>query len=127
MTAPILRARRALYKTSLKVTQIANGAFMDYFGQPNIPSRLRPNQWAVDVPSRRAAIPGTGNEIISLTYSKDFARFVARLIDDDDWPKFSNISGSETCLDEIVAIAEKVTGTSLNLEELEWLIVTQHR
>lgn len=89
MTAPILRARKALVATGLETTYVANGVFMDYFGQPNIPSTLRPNIWAVDVPSRRAAIPGTGNDVITLTYSKDFARFVARLIDDENWPNIA--------------------------------------
>jgi len=115
MTAPILRARKALAAAGLETTYVANSVFMDYFGQPNIPSNLRLNLWAVDVSSRRAVIPGTGDDVITMTYSKDFARFVARLIDDDSWPKFSNISGSDTTLNEIVAIAEKITGNLNNI------------
>lgn len=110
MGAPILRAREALVKTGLKTTHFGNGVFMDYFGHPYIPSTLRPFKWAIDVPSRRAAIPGTGDEVVTMTYSKDVARFMARLLDDDEWPKFSRVSGADTCLNEILAIAERVTG-----------------
>lgn len=87
------------------------GLFMDYFGLPNIPSTLRPFKWALDIGSRRAAIPGTGDEPLSMTYSRDVARFVARLVDETEWPKFSSISGSDTCLNEIVRLSETITGT----------------
>ncbi|KAK6207982.1 hypothetical protein QIS74_13063 [Colletotrichum tabaci] len=110
MSGPVLRARETLSKTELKTTRFANGIFMDYFGQPGIPSTLRPFRWAVDVPSRRAAIPGTGEEALTVTYSRDVGRFVARLMDDEEWCEYSNVSGSDTCLNEIVAIAEGLTG-----------------
>ena len=84
---------------------------MDYFGYPNIASYLRPFTWAIDFESRRAAIPGTGNERITLTYSKDVARFVNRLIDEPQWPEYCIVSGSDTTFHEMVAIAERVTGT----------------
>ncbi len=88
---------------------------MDYFGQPHIPSYLRPFKWALDIESRRAVIPGTGNEIISLTYSKDVARVIDRLVDEDVWPQFSIVSGSDTTFNEMVAIAERVTGDKFNV------------
>lgn len=104
-----LRAAEALAKTGLKFTRVANGMFMDYFG-PSIPSHLRPFTWALNVPKRSAVIPGTGNEKFSLTYSKDVARFVDRLVDEAEWPEWSIISGADTCLNELVALAEKITG-----------------
>ncbi|KAH8654236.1 hypothetical protein BGZ61DRAFT_373790 [Ilyonectria robusta] len=114
----------ALEKSGLKYTRFAIGVFMDYFGQPYIPSHLRPFKWALDIESRRAAIPGTGNEVLSMTYSKDVARFVDRLVDEDEWPEVSIVSGSDTTLNEMVAIAERVTGDKFNvtydsLEELK--------
>ncbi|KAK7408893.1 hypothetical protein QQX98_008954 [Neonectria punicea] len=109
LSGPILRAREALSKIGLKTTRVANGMFMDYFGQPNIPGTLRHIKWAIDVAAGRAVIPGTSNEVLFLTYSRDVGRFMARLTDDDEWSGFSNISGADTCLNEIVPIAEKVT------------------
>lgn len=124
MTANTLQTAKALEKSGLKYTRFAIGVFMDYFGQPHIPSHLRPFKWALDIESRRAAIPGTGNEVLSMTYSKDVARFVDRLVDEDEWPEVSIVSGSDTTLNEMVAIAERVTGDKFNvtydsLEELK--------
>lgn len=107
-----LRAAKALAESGLTFTRVANGMFMDYFGLPNIQSHLRPFGWAINVPARSAAIPGTGNEKFSVTYSKDVALFLDRLIDEAEWPEWSIISGADTCLNEIVALAEKLTGKS---------------
>jgi nucleoside-diphosphate-sugar epimerase len=98
--------------------------FMDYMGLPHIPSHLRNFPWAFDFPSRRAVVSGTGNELITMTYSKDLARFVARLVDEDEWSEWSFISGSDVTQNQIVAIAEKAIGDKLavtydTLEELK--------
>ena len=124
MTGPLVHAAEALDKSSLKYTRIAIGMFMDYMGLPHIPSNLRNFQWAFDFPSRRAVVLGTGNELITMTYSKDLARFVARLIDEDEWPEYSFISGSDVTQNQIVAIAEKALGDKLavtydSLEDLK--------
>lgn len=109
-TGPGLRAAKALSKSGLIFTRVANGMFMDYLGLPNVQSHLRPFNWALNVPARSAAIPGTGNEKFSVTYSKDLARFLDRLVDEDEWPEWSIISGADTCLNELVTLAEKITG-----------------
>ncbi|KAH6987219.1 hypothetical protein EDB80DRAFT_756336 [Ilyonectria destructans] len=118
------KSSTALEKSGLKYTRFAIRVFIDYFGQPHIPSHVRPFKWALDIESRRAAIPGTGNEVFSMTYSKDVARFVDRLVDEDEWPEVSIVSGSDTTLNEMVAIAETVAGGKFNvaydnLEELK--------
>lgn len=89
--------------------------FMDYFGLPHIRSHLRPFHWALDVPSRRAAIPGTGNELFSMTYSRDVGRFVARLMDTDEWPEYSLVSGSDASLNQIVTLVEAAVGAKLDV------------
>ncbi|KAL6365989.1 hypothetical protein LRP88_00572 [Fusarium phalaenopsidis] len=124
MTSPLVHAAEALDKSSLKYTRIAIGMFMDYMGLPHIPSHLRKFPWAYDFPSRRAVVSGTGNEPITMTYSKDLARFVARLVDEDEWSEWSFISGSDVTQNQIVAIAEKAIGDKLavtydTLEELK--------
>ncbi|RTE70672.1 hypothetical protein BHE90_014926 [Fusarium euwallaceae] len=124
MTLPLLQAVEALDKSSLKYTRIAIGIIMDYLGLPHIPSNLRSFPWAFDFASRRAVVSGTGNELITLTYSKDVSRFVARLVDEDEWPECSFISGSDVTQNQIVAIAEKVLGDKMtvtydSLEDLQ--------
>lgn len=110
LTGPGLRAAKALAESGLTFTRVAIGMFMDYFGLPNIPSHLRPFNWALNIPSRSAAIPGTGNEKFSSLYTKDLARFLDRLIDEPEWQEWSIISGADTSLNELVALAEKITG-----------------
>ncbi|KXH57122.1 hypothetical protein CSAL01_09892 [Colletotrichum salicis] len=104
-----LDAAAALKKTGLTYTRVISGWFMDYFGMPHTPSNLTPHAWAVDIANRRAAIPGTGNELMTMTYSVDVARFVVRMLDGIDWPEVSIISGSDTTFDKILEIAEKIT------------------
>lgn len=105
----------AIKKAGLTYTRIVNGMFMDYFGQPNVASHLRPFKWALDIPGRRAAIPGTGDEIVSWTYTKDMARFVARLMDEDEWPEYSFISGSDASLNQVVDLLEKALGCKFDV------------
>ncbi|KAH9238381.1 hypothetical protein K456DRAFT_1746484 [Colletotrichum gloeosporioides 23] len=105
----------ALAKTELVFTRVASGMFMDYFSLPNIPSHLRPFRWGLNVPARKAAIPGNGNEQFSVTYSKDLARFLDRLPDETSWPEWSIISGTDTCMNELVSLAEKVTGDKFDV------------
>lgn len=109
-TGPGLRAAKVLAESGLTYTRVANGMFMDYLGLPNIESHLRPFNWALNVPARSAAIPGTGNEKFTVTYSKDLARFLDRLVDKAEWPEWSIISGADTSLNELVTLAEKITG-----------------
>ncbi|KAL0930046.1 NmrA-like family protein [Colletotrichum truncatum] len=116
MTLPLLRARRALAKTHLETTRVAIGLFMDYWGQPHIPSTLRPFSWGIDIASHRAVIPGTGNEQFTVTYSKDVARFAVKLVSDKNkWLIDSNISGSDTCLNEVLSLAERITGKKFSV------------
>ncbi|KAL6915406.1 hypothetical protein ACHAPO_009909 [Fusarium lateritium] len=109
-TAGIIRAVGALKDSDLQYTRFANGIFMDYFGIPNIPSTLSPFVWGIDIAHRRAAIPGSGTDIMAMTYSKDVARFMERLLEDEDWPEHSIISGSDASFNEILALAQEYTG-----------------
>ncbi|ROT36480.1 nmrA-like family protein [Sodiomyces alkalinus F11] len=108
-------AAAALKKTGLQYTRVVVGFLMDYWGMPHIPSDMAPGVWAVDVANKRAAMPGTGNEPLTLTYSVDMAGFIARLLEVDEWPELSIISGSDTTLNELIAIAEKVRGTKFDV------------
>jgi nucleoside-diphosphate-sugar epimerase len=111
MRADAQRAVEVLRKSSLEYTRFAVGLFMDYFGMPNIPTDLRQFTWAINIPEKRAAIPGTGNEILALTYSKDVARYVERVVDDEGvWPEYSIVSGADVTFNRILELAEEYTG-----------------
>ncbi|KAH7376733.1 hypothetical protein B0T11DRAFT_335849 [Plectosphaerella cucumerina] len=114
-TAAQKDAIKAVKKAGLTYTRFVNGLFMDYFGQPHVPSHLRPFKWVFDMATRRVAIPGTGDELITMTYSKDMARFVARLVEEDEWPEYSLVSGSDASLNQVVALIEKALGSKLDV------------
>ncbi|KAM0491809.1 hypothetical protein ACHAP8_010313 [Fusarium lateritium] len=99
-TAGIIRAVGALKDSDLQYTRFANGIFMDYFGIPDIPSTLSPFIWGVDIAHRRAAIPGSGTDIMAMTYSKDVARFMER---------------SDASFNEILALAQECTSDGFDV------------
>lgn len=109
---PSAPAAKALRKTTLGYTFVCNGVFMDYWGMPHISTYLDEFKAGIDIANRRAAIPGSGDERFSTTYSVDVARFVVALLDLATWPKFATVSGSDTSYNEILDIAKRVTGKS---------------
>lgn len=83
---------------------------MDYFGAPNINTRMVGPPVFVDVANNVAALPGTGNEPIVLTYSIDLARFVDGLLATPDWPQRSIVIGDKLTWNEFVKLAESARG-----------------
>ncbi|KAH6690214.1 hypothetical protein BKA61DRAFT_625670 [Leptodontidium sp. MPI-SDFR-AT-0119] len=101
----------ALAKTkTLQYTRISTGQFMDYWGMPNIETTLNPFTWAIDVENGVAAIPGTGNERISMTYTPDLAEFIVKMLDESDWPVMSGFVGQDVTFNEMLSWAERATG-----------------
>ena len=72
-----IKARSTLRKTTLTWTEIQTGYFLDYWGIPFLKTNMSPDPIAIDVKNRVAAIPGTGEEPVSFTYTYDVARFIA--------------------------------------------------
>jgi nucleoside-diphosphate-sugar epimerase len=102
---------RALKKTGLEYIRISNGLFSDYWGLPHIESDLRPLHWFLDIEKGLAAIPGTGDERFTVTYSKDLALVILKLLNvAERWPERLCLSGSDITLNELVAHAEKIRG-----------------
>lgn len=100
----------ALQKTDLEWTQFQNGYFLDYYGMPHVESNLKPLTFVLDVAHAAAAIPGTGDEIMTFTYTKDLARFVVAALDLRTW-KFPMVCYSEkTTWNRMVKVAEKCRG-----------------
>ncbi|EHA17804.1 hypothetical protein ASPNIDRAFT_136118, partial [Aspergillus niger ATCC 1015] len=114
-----------LAKTSLMHTAIYNGMFMDFYGSPLLKSNVGPFPMFVDIASKMAAKPGSGDEAIVLTRVLDIARFVVRILDLAEWPKESYIIGDRVTFHEFVNMAEEsLSGTKFQVtcdskEELE--------
>ncbi|KAM0366831.1 hypothetical protein ACHAPZ_005012 [Fusarium culmorum] len=99
-----------LEKTSLVYTRIANGWFLDYYGMPHWKTNLEPWLNVLNMESKWAAIPGDGGVQASFVTSQDMSRFVARLMDADEWDQISAIRGVTLSLDELLQMAEKARG-----------------
>lgn len=101
----------ALRETDLQWTIVSNGVFLDYFAISRIKSYLRPHPMVIDIESRMAAIPGTGDVAITFTYSFDMAKFLVASLDLQEWPEESKIAGDTLTWNEFVRLAEEATGT----------------
>ena len=96
---------------NLSYTVVYNGYFMDYFGMPHCESFMLPETPFIDIAARKAAIPGSGNDLVTWTYTKDVARYVLELVrSEDPWPAETLIEGDKASLNEVLAIAEQARG-----------------
>ncbi|WKT38251.1 hypothetical protein QSH57_000069 [Fusarium oxysporum f. sp. vasinfectum] len=99
-----------LRRTNLEWTRFAIGFFLDYYGMPNIKTHLPMLTFALDIPHKKAAIPGTGDEPISFTYTYDVAKFVAAFLDETEWEELTVCYGERTTWNSFLKIAEEVSG-----------------
>jgi len=104
------RVRDVLEKTSLEYTYVAVGLFMDYLLPIGAKKYFRDYPTPVDVQNRKAHIPGTGEAKVSLTTGDDIARAVGVLLDTPKWEKYIYIVGETTTWNNVVKLAENVTG-----------------
>ena len=79
---------------------------------PYVQTHLGDFSWAIDVFNRQAAIPGDGEAIISLTHSVDLARFMVRMLEEQEWEEFSIVVGTDITFNEFLKLAERVRGES---------------
>ncbi|CAH0055760.1 unnamed protein product [Clonostachys solani] len=105
----------ALKKTKLQYVRISVGMFSDYWGMPHIKSNLLPFRVFLDMEKGKAVIPGTGDDKFTVTYSEDLARVIVRLLDTDKWPERLFLSGSDISMNELVACAEKIRGSKIDV------------
>ncbi|KAJ9614099.1 hypothetical protein H2200_002235 [Cladophialophora chaetospira] len=104
-----------LKKTDLDWTRIHNGYFLDYFGIPHIESHMTPVAFGVDMANKAAAIPGTGNDVLAFTYTKDVAKFVVAALDLPKWDEALYCYGDKTTWNEFLSIAEEVRGSKFTV------------
>ncbi|EXJ65601.1 uncharacterized protein A1O5_11128 [Cladophialophora psammophila CBS 110553] len=119
-----LDAASLLQSSSLHYTRIVCGWFMDYWGMPIVKSHLSDFSWGVDLFNRRAAIPGDGKNILSLTLIGDVARAVLLLLEAEEWPEWTFAVGDNVSFNEFLGIAERLAGSKFeltydSLQELE--------
>ncbi|KAL4977588.1 pyridoxal phosphate-dependent transferase [Aspergillus desertorum] len=100
---------------TLQFTRVIPGFFMDYWGMPHVKTNLSPMTIAVDMANCEAAIPGDGNDVIAMTYSYDMARFIARLLETENWEEYSVVVGDEITYNRLVEIGERVRGRKFNV------------
>jgi hypothetical protein len=72
----------------------------------------------VDIANKIAAIPGTGDEPIVLTYATDVGKFVAASLDLPKWEESTVIYGEVTTFHKMVKLAEEITGESVPFDSV---------
>lgn len=70
---------------------------------------MTPMSIVLDIPSKKAAIPGSGNEPAVFTHTTDVAKFVAASLDLDKWDTASYVVGDRVTWNEFLHFAEEAT------------------
>lgn len=97
----------------LTYTLIRNGNFLDYLGLPFAETYLKPLYMVLDLQAAEAAIPGDGTSTVAFTHTTDVGKLVAALLDVPaaQWPLESTVIGEKIVLNDLISLAEQVTGT----------------
>ncbi|KAL5389481.1 hypothetical protein DPSP01_002379 [Paraphaeosphaeria sporulosa] len=119
-----LEAMAQLQQTGLEWTAIYPGLFMEYVTE-GLPSTLTINTMMFDVKHNAAALPNNGEAKITLTYSRDIAKYIPKLLMLEKWEPAYFIIGDVKSWNEVVAAAEKGKGVKFNVtyDSLEQLRV----
>ncbi|KAK1724084.1 uncharacterized protein BDZ83DRAFT_752915 [Colletotrichum acutatum] len=110
-----LAAMKLLRTTTLEWTSFTVGYFLDYYGMPHVKTHLPPFLVAVDVANKIARIPGTGNDVITFTYTYDVANVVATMLDADKWQEETIVVGDKATWNEFLQLAENVRGCKFDV------------
>lgn len=106
---------RLLKSTHLEFTSWNIGCFADYYVAPHVKSDLLLMSIVVDMENNTAAIPGSGNAALPLTYSQDVAKFVAASLTLPKWKPKTYLVGDKVTWIELVALAEEIKGVKFNV------------
>jgi dTDP-4-dehydrorhamnose reductase len=77
---------------------------------PYVESNLKPLTFVLDVANKAASIPGNGNEVMTLTYTKDLAKFVVVALDLPKWTYPMVCYSEKTTWNKALEIAEECRG-----------------
>ncbi|SPO06379.1 uncharacterized protein DNG_09068 [Cephalotrichum gorgonifer] len=96
--------------TNLETTIVQCSFFLDNWGSSKVKTHMSTLTVAVDIANRTAAIPGSGDVPAIFTHTRDLARFVTLLLDQEKWDPVTYVTGDHLTLNEFVRLAEEVTG-----------------
>ncbi|KAF5253248.1 hypothetical protein FANTH_1844 [Fusarium anthophilum] len=102
--------------SSLEYTAVYNGYFADYWVLPNVKSYQSPVVLVVDIANNFAAIPGSGDELVTFTHTSDIAAFIAALVGASKWDKESYIIGDKVSWNQFVQYAEEAKGVKFTVK-----------
>lgn len=104
----------AVRKSGLEYTIFECGFFLNYLGT-GTPGQgyMGPFKPLIDVENCTATFVGDGNYHTVQTHGDDVGKFVAASLDLDRWPAVSRMAGDRKTVNEIIALAEAVRGTSV--------------
>ncbi|CAG9993152.1 unnamed protein product [Clonostachys byssicola] len=104
-----------LRSTDLEFTTVYNGTIIDQVGTPHIRSHMGVYGIHIDMANRAAAIPGSGEDVVSFTYSFDIARFVEAALGLEKWETEMYCYSDNVTHNEILRIAEETVGCKFNV------------
>ncbi|EEB88898.1 hypothetical protein MPER_13075 [Moniliophthora perniciosa FA553] len=120
---PLLQTLRALKARHphLEWTKFVPGVFTNYFafGSPGMDEAMKylsRRAVRVDISNGTANIPGDGETKLYFTTAEDTARFVAEATQLESWPEKLDMAGDVLGLNEVVKIAEDVTGKKIEVK-----------
>ncbi|OCT49457.1 nmrA-like family protein [Cladophialophora carrionii] len=101
--------------SGLEWTRFYNGFLLDYYGIPHIKTHMDPCPFVVDMEHKVVALPGTGNDRMTWTYSVDLARFVVASLDLPKWEEVTYCYGDKMTWKEFLSLAEEARGTKFTV------------
>ncbi|KAL7941064.1 hypothetical protein V8C42DRAFT_361477 [Trichoderma barbatum] len=104
-----------LRKTKLEWTRFLCGYFLDYYMTPDFKSYQVPARFVLDIESKSAGIPGTGDDAISLTYTFDLAKFIVASLSLPEWEEITYCYGDKTTWNKFLKLAEEARGSKFEV------------
>ncbi|KAK9765258.1 hypothetical protein K7432_006551 [Basidiobolus ranarum] len=108
-----LPIREVLKQSNLEYTLFFNGLFLNYFGKEA--GYLRGVGLVFDVKNGKAVIPGTGDEPLTVTHTKDIAKYVVAALEQPKWREVTGIEGERTTFNKILEALQRVTGKEFEI------------
>ncbi|KAF2450150.1 NAD(P)-binding protein [Karstenula rhodostoma CBS 690.94] len=109
-----LQSLARLNNTDLDWTAIYPGLFMEYVTE-GLPTTLTLMTIMLDMKHNAAALPNKGDAKITLTYSRDIAKYISKLLTLSTWERAYFIVGDVKSWNEIVAAAETGKGVKFDV------------
>ncbi|KNB13547.1 hypothetical protein FOXG_13021 [Fusarium oxysporum f. sp. lycopersici 4287] len=104
-----------LKTTDLEYSAWYTGFFVDYYVSPPLKSPL--DHWTVfiDIANRTAALPGSGDVPVAMSYTMDVAKFVAGSLSLSKWERETLIYNDKLTMNQYVQVVEEVRGEKIQV------------